>query len=112
MSEDNFETNENEEIPKICTYRGLKPEVFKRAHKKAKKLELSGKVLLSDDWRKIVHQSWKEVKEEVKKICPCNQPIDEKTTEEPVEKNIETELTTEVDQEKTTVNDAGEKQDA
>ena len=112
MNKMNIKPEEDKEIPIFCTFRGLKPEVFKRAHKKAKELEVSGKVLYSDDWKKIVHQAWKEVKEEVKNICPCKQPTDEKTTEEPVEKNIETEITTEVDQEKTTVNDAGEKQDA
>ena len=112
MNEKKIRTNKIEEIPKICTFRGLKPRVFKLAHQKAKELESEGKILLSDDWKKIVQKSWKEIKEEVEKICPCKQPTDERTTEEPVEKNIETELTTEVEQEKTTVDDTGEKPDA
>ena len=71
-----------EEIPSICTYRGLKPEVFKRAHKKAKEAETSGKVLMTDDWKNIVHQSWKEVKEEIKEICSSIPPIDEISKDE------------------------------
>ena len=79
MNEGEVKKIEKEEIPKICTFRGLKPEVFKRAHKKAQELESSGKVLLLDDWKEIVSESWKEVKEEVKKICSCVQPISEKS---------------------------------
>ena len=40
MSEENTESKK-EEIPKICTFRGLKPEVFRRAHKKAKKQKIN-----------------------------------------------------------------------
>jgi len=96
MSEKNAKSDENDEIPIFCTFRGLRPAVFKKAHQKAKELELSGKVLYSDDWKKIMHQSWKEMKEEVKKSCPCKQPTDEKTEAEPVieyvRENIQEEL--------------------
>jgi len=81
MSEKNIETDKNEEIPAICTYRGLKPEVFRRAHQRANELEVSGKVLLTDDWKTIVHRSWKEVKAEAKKICSGNPPTGEESDE-------------------------------
>jgi len=85
MNTKEVKTEKNEEIPKICTYRGLKPEIFKRAHKKAKELELSGKMLLLSDWRKILSDCWDEVKEEVEKVCHCTQP-EEKQQELPEEK--------------------------
>jgi len=63
---------------------GKRSIAFKKAHEKAKKLESSGKILMSEDWKKIVSESWDDVKEEVEKVCSSVPPISEKPLVESV----------------------------
>jgi len=80
MSGKNIET---EETPAVCSIKGMRSIVFKKAHEKAKDFESKGDILMHDDWKKILSETWVNVTKEVAEIC--------KTHKEPMEETIEVE---------------------
>ena len=117
MTEKEAKSTKNEGIPAICTYRGFKPEVFRRAHKKAQELESTGKVLLSEDWKKIVSESWNEVKKEVKELCSCypstSEKLEDELTPEEIKENMQNDQNhSDEEQEETSAEEKQDEQNA
>ena len=79
MSEEKIKSKE---AVSICSVKGMRSTVFRRAHDKAKEYELAGNTLMVKDWRKMLSESWVEVTDEIAKTCGQSGVSEEKESAE------------------------------
>ena len=63
------EKTESKEAASICSVKGMRSAVFKRAHDKVKEFELAGNTLMPDEWKEMLSEAWVEITDEISKTC-------------------------------------------
>jgi len=66
----------------ICSVKGMRTAVFRKAHDKVKEFELAGNTLMPDDWRKMLSESWVEITDDISKTCNQSGVYEEKESTE------------------------------
>jgi hypothetical protein len=66
----------------ICSIKGMRSAVFKKAHDKAKEYELEGKILMPNDWKEMLSEAWVEVTDDIAKTCNQSGASEEKESTE------------------------------
>lgn len=46
---------ESKEAASICSVKGMRSAVFKKAHDKAKEFELAGNTLMPENWKEMIY---------------------------------------------------------
>ncbi len=83
------EKAESKKTASICSIKGMRSAVFKRAHDKVKEYEHKGNTLMPENWKEMLSDSWVEVTDEIAKTC--GQPGEHEKQEPSEEQSMEQE---------------------